>query len=49
VRKSVAMTQRRTLSMLPTMLKSRAVRRPYLSERDPMTGEARACRRLYKC
>jgi hypothetical protein len=46
VRKSVAQTQRRTLRMLPTMLVRRAVRRPYLSERLPMMGEARAWRRL---
>lgn len=46
VRKSVAQTQRSTLRMLPPMLKRRAVRRPYLSERVPMMGEAKAWRRL---
>lgn len=46
VRKSVAQTQRRTLRMLPAMLKRRAVRRPYLSETVPITGEAMAWRRL---
>jgi hypothetical protein len=46
VRKSVAHTQRRTLRMLPVILKSRAVLRPYLSESVPITGDAMACRRL---
>ncbi len=46
VRKSVAHTHSRTLRMLPAMLKRRAVRRPYRSERVPITGEAIAWRRL---
>lgn len=46
VLKSVAQTQRRTLSILPVMLQRRAVRRPYLSDRAPIMGDAKACRRL---
>jgi hypothetical protein len=46
VEKSVAHTQRRTLRMLPAMLKRRAVLRPYLSESVPITGDAIAWRRL---
>ncbi len=46
VRKSTATTQSRTERMFPTMLASRAVRRPYLSERRPMIGDAMAWRRL---
>lgn len=47
VRKSEAHTQRRTLRTLPSMLQRRALRRPYLSEREPMRGEAIAWSRLY--
>jgi hypothetical protein len=46
VRKSVAQTQRRTERILPDMLKRRAVRLPYLSDKVPITGEAAACRSL---
>jgi hypothetical protein len=46
VRKSVAQTQSRTERMFPAILQRRAVRRPYLSERVPITGEANACRSL---
>jgi hypothetical protein len=45
VRKSVATHHRATLAMLPAMLHKRAVRRPYLSEARPMTGEAMAWRK----
>ena len=45
VRKSVAATHSATDAMLPAMLHRRAVRRPYLSERRPINGEARAWRK----
>lgn len=46
VRKSEARSQRRTERILPLMLVRRAVRRPYLSERVPIIGDAAAWRRL---
>ena len=43
VRKSVAASHNATEAILPAMDQSRAVLRPYLSDRDPMKGEAMAC------
>ncbi len=40
VRKSIAATHRATDAMLPAIDQSKAVLRPYLSERVPMIGEA---------
>lgn len=44
VRKSVAATHSATERILPAIDHSNAVRRPYLSDREPMNGEAIACR-----
>ena len=45
VRKSVAATHKATEAILPAIDQSNAVRRPYLSERVPMIGEAIAWRK----
>ena len=45
VRKSVAAHHSATLAILPAMLHSSAVRRPYVSDARPMIGDAMACRR----
>ena len=45
VRKSVAATHKATEAMLPAMDQSSAVRRPWRSLREPMIGDAMACRR----
>ncbi len=45
VRKSVAATQSATEARLPAIDHNRAVRRPYLSERVPIIGDARAWRK----
>ena len=45
VRKSVAATHKATDKILPAIVQSRAVRRPYLSESVPMIGDAIAWRK----
>lgn len=45
VRKSVAATHKATEAIFPAMDHRRAVRRPYLSEREPINGDAIACRK----